>query len=145
RVGYVAASPDIIGHLVNMKMLTIVNSSGYVERIVHAVLNDGHYRHHLKRLSTRVREAQTNAVSILRRLSLRPQIEDTQGYYMWVALPEGIDDLEITRRASREGIFLAPGSVFEVDNSSSAQKHLRLNIAYVSDHRFHDFARRELA
>jgi DNA-binding transcriptional MocR family regulator len=145
RVGYVAASPNIIGHLVNMKMLTIVNSSGYVERIVHAVLNDGHYRHHLKRLSTRVREAQTNAVSILRRLSLRPQIEDTQGYYMWVALPEGIDDLEITRRASRESIFLAPGSVFEVDNSSSAQKHLRLNIAYVSDHRFHDFARRELA
>ena len=144
RVGYVAAAPDIIAHLVNMKMLTIVNSSGYVERIIHAVLNDGHYRHHLKRLGARVREAQANAVSILRDLSLRPQIEDSQGYYMWVALPEGIDDIELTRRASRESIFLAPGSVFEVDGRAGGQKHLRLNIAYISDPRFRDFARREL-
>jgi DNA-binding transcriptional MocR family regulator len=128
-----------------MKMLTIVNSSGYVERIVHAVLNDGHYRHHLRRLSARVRDAQTKAVSILQKLSLRPQIEDTQGYYMWVGLPDGLDDIEVTRRASRESIFLAPGSVFEVDGARLSQKHLRLNIAYVSDPRFHEFVRRELA
>jgi hypothetical protein len=30
-------------------------------------------------------------------------------------LPEGIDDIELTRRAARQSIFLAAGSVFEVD------------------------------
>lgn len=144
RVGYVAASPDVIAHLVTMKMLTIVNSSGYVERIVHAVLSDGHYRHHLKRLTRRVQEARLAAVKMLRSMNLRPEIEEAEGYYLWVALPEGLDDIELTRTAAKESIFLAPGSVFEADASRSPQRHLRLNIAYVSDPRFHDFARREI-
>lgn len=144
RVGYVAAAPEVIANLVNMKMLTIVNSSGYVERIVHTVLNDGHYRHHLKRLNSRVRDAQLSAVRILRKMGLRPVIEETDGYYMWVALPEGIDDIELTRRAARESIFLAPGSVFEIDGSRREHSFLRLNIAYIGDTRFQDFIRREL-
>lgn len=144
RVGYVAASPDITASLVNMKMLTIVNSSGYVERIVNTVLNDGHYRHHLKRLTRRARDAQLSAVRILRKIGLRPMTEEIDGYYMWVELPEGIDDIELTRRAAREGIFLAPGSVFEVDGCRSDRPHLRLNVAYAADTRFHDFIRRQL-
>ncbi|WP_209942941.1 PLP-dependent aminotransferase family protein [Rhizobium halophytocola] len=143
RVGYIAAAPEVTGHLANMKMLTIVNSSGYVERIVHAVLNDGHYRHHLKRLNERVREAQLVAIRILRKLGLQPWIEDGGGYYLWVPLPEGIDDIELARRAARESIFLAPGSVFEIEGTRSQRSFLRLNIAYVDDPVFQDFARRE--
>lgn len=144
RVGYVAASREIIANLVKMKMLTIVNSSGYVERIVHTVLNDGHYRHHLKRLTQRVQDARLSAMRMLHKSRLRPEIEDADGYYMWVGLPEGVDDIELTRQAARESIFLAPGSVFEVDGQRTEQRFLRLNIAYVSDPRFHDFARRAL-
>lgn len=144
RVGYVAASSDVIANLANMKMLTIVNSSGYVERIVHTVLNDGHYRHHLKRLNLRIKQARLAALRMLRQLGLQPLIEDTDGYYLWVALPEGIDDIELTRKAARESIFLAPGSIFEVDGSRSERRFLRLNIAYVNDSRFHDFVSRHL-
>ncbi len=61
-----------------------------------------------------------------------------------MARPEGLDDIELTRTAAKESIFLAHGSVFEADASRSPQRHLRLNIAYVSDPRFHDFARREI-
>ncbi|MFX7052503.1 aminotransferase class I/II-fold pyridoxal phosphate-dependent enzyme, partial [Acinetobacter baumannii] len=35
RVGYIAASAGTITALRDMKMLTVVNSSGYVERLVH--------------------------------------------------------------------------------------------------------------
>ena len=145
RVGYVAAAPEIIGNLVNMKMLTIVNSSGYVERIVHTVLNDGHYRHHLKRLNVRVREAQFEANRVLRQLGLKPQVEEAEGYYMWVKLPKGVDDIELTRRAARESIFLAPGSVFQIEGSFDEGCFLRLNVAYIGDTRFHEFIRRELS
>lgn len=144
RVGYIAASADIIGNLVNMKMLTIVNSSGYVERIVHTVLNDGHYRHHLKRLNGRVRDAQLSAVRTLRKLGLKPWIEEVDGYYLWVELPEGVDDIELTRRAARESIFLAPGSVFEIDRHPGDRGHLRLNVAYVGDPRCTSFFAREV-
>jgi DNA-binding transcriptional MocR family regulator len=144
RVGYVAASADIISHLVNMKMLTIVNSSGYVERIVHTVLNDGHYRHHLKRLNMRVKDAQVSAVRTLRKLGLKPWLEEVDGYYLWVELPDGVDDIDLTRRAARESIFLAPGSVFEIDSDPKDRGHLRLNVAYVGDARCSEFFRREL-
>lgn len=144
RVGYVAASREVIANLVNMKMLTIVNSSGYVERIVETVINDGHYRHHLKRLGRRVSDARNAALRMLHGMGMRAEIEDGEGYYLWVPLPEGIDDIELTRKAAREGIFLAPGSIFEVDGTRTERRHIRLNVAYVSDPRFHDFAMRAL-
>lgn len=144
RVGYVAASPEVIGNLTKMKMLTIVNSSGYVERIVHTVLNDGHYRHHLKRLNGRIKNAHLAAVRTLRKIGLRPWLEETDGYYMWVTLPDGVDDIELTRRAARESIFLAPGSVFEINRATEDQGHLRLNVAYIDDPRFINFIEREL-
>jgi DNA-binding transcriptional MocR family regulator len=112
---------------------------------VHAVLNDGHYRHHLKRLNGRVRDAQLSAVRALRKLGLKPWLEDVDGYYLWVELPDGLDDIELTRRAARESIFLVPGSVFEIDRVRGDRGHLRLNIAYVGDPRCASFFSRELA
>ena len=126
-----------------MKMLTIVNSSGYVERIAHTVLNDGHYRHHLKRLNGRIREAQLSTIRTLRKLGLSPWLEGVGGYYIWVELPDGVDDIELTRRAARDSIFLAPGSVFETHRAPGARGHLRLNVAYVGDPAFAAFIKRE--
>jgi DNA-binding transcriptional MocR family regulator len=144
RVGYVAASPDVAAHLTNMKMLTIVNSSGYVERVVHTVLLNGHYRHHLKRLGTRVRESRVVANRIMKQFGLEAEIADADGYYLWMALPDGINDIELARRAAQSGIFLAPGSIFYPEPDMASQRHLRLNIAYVADARFHSFIDREL-
>jgi len=142
RFGYVAAAPDVTEALLSMKMLTIVNSSGYVERIVHAVLSDGHYRHHLKRLSTRATETRLRALRLARAMGLTPETEAGEGYYLWVRLPEGVDDIRLTRHAAGEGIFLAPGSVFLPQPSNSAVSHLRLNIAYVDDPRFRRYINR---
>lgn len=106
---------------------------------------NGHYRHHLKRLSSRVREARVVANRIMRQFGVEAEIVDADGYYMWMALPEGVDDIELTRRAAQEGIFLAPGSIFYPEPGSASRRHLRLNIAYVADTRFHAFIGRELS
>lgn len=147
RVGYLAAAPEIVSNLVDMKMLTIVNSSSYVERIVHTVLVNGQYRHHLRRLGTRVRAARVQAHRVAGQLGLELQAdpgraEDRQGYYIWVGLPSGLDDLDLARRAAREGIFLAPGSIFFPDPETASRHFLRLNVAYVTDARFHGFFRK---
>lgn len=141
RFGYVAAAPEISEALQSMKMLTIVNSSGYVERIVHAVLGDGHYRHHLKRLAGRVTEARLRALRLARTMALEPEAGG-EGYYLWVRLPAGVDDIALTRHAAGEGIFLAPGSVFLPEPPGSAPRHLRLNVAYVDDPRFRRYVAR---
>lgn len=137
RLGYVAASPDIAGALKDWKMLTIVNSSGYVERIVHAVLSDGHYRHHLKRLSARVEGARRRSLNLLRSMGLAPaETTDLAGFYVWSELPAGVDDIALTRHAAGEGIFLAPGTVFMPEQMPGGPHHLRLNIAYIDNPRF---------
>ena len=92
-----------------------------------------------------MREAQLDANRVLRQLGLKPQVEEGEGYYMWVKLPEGVDDIELTRRAGRESIFLAPGSVFQIDGSRDEGCFLRLNIAYIGDTRFREFLRREIS
>jgi len=51
----------------------------------------------------------------------------------------------LTRRAGRESIFLAPGSVFQIEGSIDQGCFLRLNVAYIGDTRFHEFIRRELS
>ena len=50
RVGYVAAHPDLVHDLVDLKMLTQAMSSELTERLVHEVLTQGQYRKHLAKL-----------------------------------------------------------------------------------------------
>ncbi len=141
RTGFIAASHEMIASLADVKMLSVVNSSGYVERIVHDLIANGHYRRHLRRLQDRVARASETAISALRQIgfpSIRPP---AGGYYLWCPLPEGIDDLELARSAAREGIFLAPGSIFNVDKTGQ-EPALRVNVAYATHPQFLAFLAR---
>ncbi|WP_352499136.1 MULTISPECIES: hypothetical protein [unclassified Mesorhizobium] len=44
RCGYIAARQDLIASLAELKMLTNVNSSGHIERLIHGLISEGHYR-----------------------------------------------------------------------------------------------------
>jgi DNA-binding transcriptional MocR family regulator len=144
RCGFIAGQVKLIRSLTDVKMLTVVNSSGYVERLVHDLIAGGHYRHHLKRLRQRISRASTTAVSHLGALDLPPFSEPAGGYYLWCPLPSTMDDLELARRAAKEEIFLAPSSIFTLDRVGY-QPAIRINVAYADDKRFLSFLRRELA
>lgn len=132
RCGYIAANPALITSLTDIKMLTIVNSSGTTERIVHEMIVRGRYRRHLKRLRDRVANASVDAVSALRGIGLDNIESPTGGYYLWCPLPDGVDVMALTRKAAAEGIFLAPSQLFELadHNGDSA---LRINIAHANN------------
>lgn len=140
RIGYLAAQGPLAQALVNMKMLTVVNSSGYLERMVADLISSGQYRHHLRRLRERIARATIKARTSVEKLGLHPFAPTGGGYYLWTDLPEGTDDLALARAASRAGIFIAPGSVFFPDKAS-ASPGLRINIAYADDPRFLNFLR----
>ena len=134
RIGYVAASPALARSLADMKMLTLVNSSGYLERMVSDLIASGQYRHHLRRLRDRIDKATRRAVGVLERLGLPVFAHPCGGYYLWAGLPPGTNDLAFARQASEQGIFIAPGSVF-LPERQQADPGMRVNIAYADDPR----------
>lgn len=144
RIGYIAASPPLANALANMKMLTVVNSSGYLERMVSDLMASGQYRHHLRRLRDRIARASYRARVTLERLNLPILAAPSGGYYLWTELPPGTDDLALARKASQQGIFIAPGSVFFPERDK-IRPGMRINIAYADDPAFVRFARQSIA
>ncbi|MDQ0038616.1 DNA-binding transcriptional MocR family regulator [Variovorax boronicumulans] len=55
------------------------------------------------------------------------------GYFLWLALPEGVDSLALHQDALRFGIGVAPGHLFSADRRYI--RHLRINYGYLGDPR----------
>lgn len=144
RSGFIATRADRVAALGELKMLTTVNSSGHVERLLHRLLVDGHYDRHLKRLGQRIEAASNRIQSSLRQAGHRIFGDTAGGYYLYLLLPQGADDIELAREGAREGIFIAPGSVFCVDKKNPLAKGIRINVARADEPRFYDFLLRKL-
>ncbi|MBD9627000.1 PLP-dependent aminotransferase family protein [Ensifer sp. ENS06] len=145
RSGFIAARRDTIATLAELKMLTTVNSSGHIERLLHRLLVDGHYDRHLRRLIRRVENASQRVQVSLRQVGCQVFSHAVGGYYLYLLLPGGIDDIGLARDGARESIFIAPGSVFCVDKSNPLAKAIRLNVSRADDPRFYDFLLRKLS
>lgn len=135
RVGYIAGSATRIQDLCDLKMLTVVSTSDFVERVVHQLILAGHYRRHLNRLRTRLTDMHRPAATALGRAGVQVHQADPSGYYIWVQLPASVDEFALVRDAGAKGIFLAPGSIF-YPNRRSTYPAMRVNVAYATDHRF---------
>jgi DNA-binding transcriptional MocR family regulator len=143
RVGYVAGAPQLISDLCDLKMVTMVSTSDLVERVVFQMVSAGHYRRHVQKLKTRLQELHPWAVKSLRRAGATVRSSDTGGYYIWVELPKGINELALIQKAATAGIFLAPGSVFYPTRTAHPPA-LRINVAYASDPKFLSFIEKAL-
>jgi aspartate/methionine/tyrosine aminotransferase len=71
--------------------------------------------------------------------------ESRGGYYVYLRLPDGVDDIEIARQGAKEGIFIAPGSVFCVDRENPSARGIRINVSRADDDRFYDLLLRRLS
>jgi DNA-binding transcriptional MocR family regulator len=138
RVGYIAGATDRIAALCDLKMVTVVSTSDFVERVVHELISAGQYRRHIARLKTRLFEVHAAAIKALKRAGVKVHPCDPGGYYLWIELPQGTDEFELAKRAAHQGIFLAPGSVFYPDHRG-LYPAMRVNVAYANDAKFIKF------
>lgn len=127
RVGFVAARPDWVEELLDLKLATGFGNGDANAQIVHRVLTDGAYRRSIERLRTRLAGAMTLTLQRLKPLGLTPWIEPRAGMFLWAELPEGLDSAVLARRALERGVVLAPGNVFSV--SQTAGRFLRFNVS----------------
>ncbi|WP_018699229.1 PLP-dependent aminotransferase family protein [Amorphus coralli] len=139
RCGFVAGHPDVVSALANLKILTTVATSDFVERFVFNLIQGGQYLRHIRRLRARVEAAHRAAIGDLESVGLRLRPSKGPSFYLWADLPDHVDELELCRRAADASIFLAPGSVFRPDRGEAHPAAIRFNVAYGSDPRLLDF------
>jgi DNA-binding transcriptional MocR family regulator len=133
RVGFVAAAQDIANELADIKMLTSITTSPFTERLIYLMLVDGRYRKYLSRLHERLSEARRNVVRAFEQIGLELFAEPADGLFLWARFPHIEDSLALAEAAQREGMMLAPGTVFRPHLERSPW--MRFNVAVCEDTR----------
>ena len=127
RVGYVAARPEFIDRLTDMKLLAGLTSSLPAEQIVHHILADGSYRKHVDRLRERVDRARHRSLRKLEAMGCYSEHEPLAGTFAWVDC--GMDSEILARRAAQDGLLLAPGVLFSPRQSPSRMLRIPVSLA----------------
>jgi len=133
RCGYIAARPDWIEKLTDIRIATGFASNRLAEELVLGVLGSAGYRKHMEALRARLAGAMTGTILRLRRLGIEPWIEPKAGMLVWCRLPDGLDAAHVARHALADGVVLAPGNVFSP--SQTATGFMRFNVAQCADER----------
>src|SRR5215472_12797269 len=141
RVGFVACAQHIANELADIKMLTSITTSQFTERLVYLMLVDGHYRKYLSRLHERLGEARLNVVRVFERMGLEPFVEPTDGMFVWARFPHVEDSLTLAEASQRDGIMLAPGTVFRPHLGRSPW--MRFNVTVCEDTRVQRWLQRQ--
>ncbi|WP_206245586.1 aminotransferase-like domain-containing protein [Novosphingobium terrae] len=133
RVGHIAARPDWIAGLADLRMATGMPGNTMGAELVHQILTDGSYRRHMEQIRARLADARGKAIRRLTALDLTPWIEPAAGLFLWCRLPDGVEATSLARRALEEDIVLAPGNVFS--SAQTASGYMRFNVAMMDDPR----------
>jgi DNA-binding transcriptional MocR family regulator len=142
RCGHIAARPDWIAALTDLRLATSLSGSAISTELVYSAITDGSYRRHLERVRGRLEQAMTRTIARLRAIGISPWIEPRAGLFLWVKLPDGVDAIDITRRALEENVVLAPGNLFSV--SRTASNYMRINVSMMADDRVYRVLRQAL-
>ncbi|QRM31974.1 PLP-dependent aminotransferase family protein [Microvirga sp. VF16] len=133
RCGYIAAKPDWIEKLTDLRIATGFASSRLSEELVLSVLGSSGYRKYMEALRTRLSRAMALTIARLRSLGIEPWVVPKAGMLVWCRMPDGIDAADVARHALNEGIVLAPGNVFSA--LQTAKNFMRFNVAQCTDER----------
>ncbi len=132
RLGWVSGG-RFHREIVELKRTMSVGQPLIIQEAVGQFLDGGGYRHHLRRLRARCRTQLDETVEHLRaRVPEGTLVAAPEGgYLLWVGLPEGVSSEALARRAGREGIAFAPGTLFAPERVYDDR--IRLNCGYPLD------------
>lgn len=128
RVGYVAASRERAAELAELLLVTTVSTSSHNERIVFALIDQGHYLKHLRALRLRINRATDNTVRALAQIGAVASRPQGSGIYLWLNVPSALVQSATVQSAATQGIFLAPSSAFAANGNTSPA--MRVNVAH---------------
>lgn len=133
RCGFIAARPDWIEGITDLKIATSFGGAGLSAELVLALLTDGSYRKHVEALRQRLALVMIETATRLKAIGIVPWTEPQAGMFLWCRLPKGLDAADIARRALADNVVLAPGNAFSL--SQTAAGFMRFNVAQSGDPR----------
>jgi DNA-binding transcriptional MocR family regulator len=131
RVGYLAANPDLLEDLAQLKMISGLTSSEFSERLAHGALVDGRWRKHIKSLRERLAKAHEMAARRLLQIGFEIFSEPKAGIFLWARHPAIPNAAELAYKAAEQDILLGPGHLFSPGLQPSAW--FRFNVAFCDD------------
>ena len=137
RVGYLAANPDLLEDLAQLKMISGLTSSEFGERLAHGALMDGRWRKHVKSLRERLAKAHVATASRLLKLGFEIFSEPKAGIFLWARHPKLTDSAELAYKAAEQDILLGPGHLFSAELQPSSW--LRFNVIFCDDPALYTF------
>jgi len=132
RVGWIAPG-RFKEKVAQLKVLLNIATASPTQLAVAEFLTNGGYDFHLRKIR-RVYARQTALVreAAIRQFPAGSRISRPEGgYILWVELPEGFDAFKLYEAALREGIGIAPGTIFTLGDRY--KNCFRLNAAFWSE------------
>lgn len=142
RVGYLAAHPDMVEDLAQLKMISGLTSAELGERLVHGALTEGRWRKHLKALRDRLAQAHQQTAARLSVLGFELFHEPKAGMFLWARHAKLPDAVALSNQAAEHDIMLGPGHLFMSD--LHATPWMRFNVAFCEDERLYEFLEKQL-
>lgn len=143
RVGFLAAPPALVETFIEHKLLSVMASSEFDERLVHTLLAEGGYRKHIERVRLRLARQWPGVIQGLREAGLRVEAESGATIFAWAALPEHVDEETLVRDAADNGILLGPGKLFFI--GAEAGPWLRFGVAVANEPRLFTYLKERIA
>jgi DNA-binding transcriptional MocR family regulator len=143
RCGFIAGNGPLIAALSDLKLASSFGNNELSAQLVHRLLIDGSYRKHVETIRVRLRQTMAQVQRRLEACGLTPWLQPSEGMFLWMQLPGGIDSADIARAALQQGVMLAPGNAFST--SQSCAGFLRFNVAQSQPQRLTDVLRPLLA
>ena len=131
RVGYVAAKPEWLEGLVDLKIATSFSGGRMAQELVWHALTDSGYRKHLDAMRVNLAQAMQTVLPKLRALGIAPLVLPQAGMFLWCRLPAGFDAAQVAQACLQQGVVLAPGNAFSL--SQQAADCVRFNVAQCWD------------
>ncbi|RZM04243.1 MAG: PLP-dependent aminotransferase family protein [Variovorax sp.] len=131
RIGFLAASPELLPRLLETKLLTTLTTPALFERALAGCMDSGQVRRHSERMRLRLDAARARTVKLALAHGCTFESEPA-GLFGWV--DTGVDTDALTQRMLDEGYLLAPGSLFYARRPPSTL--MRINFATAQDAAF---------
>ena len=131
RVGYLAAAPEKLAALTDIKLLDGLTSSPVMERAVALCLEQGRLRRHAQRLRERLAQARQRVASLAARQGFT-WAAPPDGLFGW--LDAGVDTERLAQPLLDAGWLTAPGALFSATRRPGSL--MRVNMATSLDPAF---------
>ncbi len=137
RAGMIAAAEALAEELTNVKVLSCISTSEFVEKFIYRLLVEGHYRKFIERLNVKLADARAAARRLLTDHGMEIFAMPVGGNFFWARFPDVEDSAELIAPARAQGIILGPGRSFRPNLEPSPW--MRINVTMCDDPRLAKF------